>query len=49
MTTLMKLSKLGDLYEVSFSCSCCGNVGYRMYNYCPNCGAKMDGVEVNNA
>ena len=31
-----------NLYEVYYSCSCCNDIVYRMYNYCPNCGAKMD-------
>ena len=28
-----------------FRCSCCDSdvIGYKKYNYCPNCGAKMDG------
>lgn len=30
------------LYEVSYDCSCCGNKVYGKYNYCSNCGAKMD-------
>ena len=36
-------------YTAGFICSCCGDIvytDYRMkeceYNYCPNCGAKMD-------
>lgn len=30
------------LYEVSYICNCCGNKVYGKYNYCSNCGAKMD-------
>lgn len=26
----------------SVSCSVCHTEGYKRYNYCPNCGAKMD-------
>jgi rubrerythrin len=25
------------------NCSICGHAEIRTYNYCPNCGAKMDG------
>ena len=28
-----------------FKCSECGTVRTGKYNYCPNCGAKMDGKE----
>ena len=31
-----------DIYEVSYDCGCCGYKVYGQYNYCPNCGAKMD-------
>lgn len=33
------------LYEVSYTCNLCGDVVYGKYNYCSNCGAKMDGGE----
>ena len=32
-------------YVVFANCSCCGcmsRIGSEKYNYCPNCGAKMD-------
>lgn len=36
-------------YKWAFSCSKCGYIdGYPFndrHNYCPNCGAKMDGAE----
>lgn len=35
------------LYEVKYICSCCGDVVYGKYNYCSDCGAKMDGGEEN--
>lgn len=28
-----------------FKCSCCGFPTSTTYKYCPNCGAKMEGVE----
>lgn len=39
--------KTGNVYWV---CSCCGfpseaSGAYKLYKYCPNCGAKMDGEE----
>lgn len=29
----------------SFICSACGEGVHKKWCYCPNCGAKMDGVE----
>ena len=41
---------LKEEYPTLFQCSVCGcedwdtsEVNYGEYNYCPNCGAKMDG------
>ena len=32
-----------------YTCSCCGFItDYRLSNYCPNCGAKMDGGSKND-
>lgn len=28
---------------IEISCSSCGRIAAHEYNYCPNCGAKMDG------
>ena len=28
---------------VELSCSLCGRIAAHEYNYCPNCGARMDG------
>ena len=28
---------------VEISCSICGRITAHEYNYCPNCGARMDG------
>lgn len=43
-------------YELHFKCSVCGNsenMPTRMYKpiweYCPNCGAKMDGERIDDA
>ena len=30
-------------------CSCCGRTGQKHFNYCPMCGAKMDGGKGNEA
>lgn len=32
----------GNLFY-TYTCSCCNKVFYHNYNYCPNCGARMDG------
>ena len=32
-------------YMWKYHCSCCHSDGERRYNYCPNCGAKMDEVQ----
>lgn len=32
-------------YLCEVECSCCGDIvdsSYKMFNYCPNCGAKME-------
>lgn len=29
--------------SIFWTCSCCEEWGTPRYNYCPNCGAKMDG------
>lgn len=31
-----------DKGSLSCRCSCCGCKSNKEYNYCPNCGAKMD-------
>ena len=28
---------------IEISCSSCGRIAAHEYNYCPNCGARMDG------
>jgi hypothetical protein len=30
-------------YMWNYRCSCCHSNGESRYNYCPNCGTKMDG------
>ena len=42
--------KLGwDDFALRFKCSACDHRIYeRGYNYCPNCGAKMDGERKDN-
>jgi rubrerythrin len=37
-----------DRYDLAFTCSVCGRCDWdctesESFNYCPNCGAKMDG------
>lgn len=34
-----------DYFLAGYTCSCCGfwYLNQQKYNYCPNCGAKMDG------
>ena len=33
----------GYVYDMPWKCSKCGYLEEAMENYCPNCGAKMDG------
>ena len=41
--------KARDYYLSGYTCSCCGlwYLNVKKYNYCPNCGAKMDGGKNN--
>ena len=32
-------------WSTSYECSICGEAGIKNWNYCPNCGARMDGGE----
>ena len=34
----------GDWIALEYHCSLCNRLEYRKENYCPNCGAKMDGA-----
>ena len=36
-------SKNAAKWSSKVSCSVCHNAGYKRFNYCHNCGAKMDG------
>ena len=40
-------SKSAAKWSSKVSCSVCHKAGYERYNYCPNCGAKMDGGQDN--
>lgn len=33
---------VGNFKVVDNICSCCGHKSLETYNYCPNCGAKME-------
>ena len=35
-----------DKWNDAYVCTECGKIAMDDYNYCPNCGAKMDGKEV---
>ena len=35
-------SKSAAKWSNKVSCSVCHSAGYKRFNYCPNCGAKMD-------
>ena len=39
----MEKVELVPNYMWRYRCSCCHSDGEIWYNYCPNCGAKMDG------
>jgi hypothetical protein len=39
-----KLWNIEKPVVTGWECSECGVWGHYTYNYCPNCGAKMDGV-----
>ena len=34
---------IGNIYDNWHECSLCGAISQDRENYCPNCGAKMDG------
>ena len=36
-------SKSAAKWSSKVSCSVCHKAGYERYNFCPNCGAKMEG------
>ena len=36
-------------FAMNYDCSVCGNESAETTNYCPNCGAKMDGERKDNA
>ena len=38
-------TKSAAKWSTKVSCSNCHSVGYMRYNYCPNCGCKMDKEE----
>ena len=38
-------NEYGDVFQCGCSCSICGEIMQSEPNYCPNCGAKMDGKE----
>lgn len=40
-------TKSAAKWSTKVNCSNCHSVGYMRYNYCPNCGAKMDKEETN--
>ena len=42
-------SKSAAKWSTKVSCSNCHSAGYAHHNYCPNCGAKMDGGDNNEA
>ena len=37
-------SKSAAKWSTKVSCSNCHSAGYAHHKYCPNCGAKMDGL-----
>ena len=41
-------SKSAAKWSTEVSCSVCHKKGYTIYNYCPNCGAIMDGRMMRN-
>lgn len=40
--------ELPNSFKNGYKCSCCGQtIKVKFWSYCPNCGAKMDGVRRN--
>jgi hypothetical protein len=58
-SAVMRKLAAGELVEVkhahwkiinnSYFCSACGDENYESTEYCPSCGADMDGKDDNNA
>ena len=42
-TPILRTDPDGDWVALEYHCSLCNRLEYRKENYCPNCGAKMDG------
>lgn len=38
----LRRSRYGEVEDIRFTCNRCGHMFDRVYNYCGNCGAKMD-------
>lgn len=43
--TIIEANEYGEPYQSGVYCSECGETSIYEPNYCPNCGARMDGAE----